>query len=91
MIKKRKLWLLTAVMIIAAMSLFACAPAETLEPEAPPEEAATEAPLAVEPTEAPPPEEEPTEPPPPAEKTSITILIYANPAEFHGFNIGSGL
>ena len=29
MIKKRKLWLLTAVMIIVALSLFACAPAET--------------------------------------------------------------
>ena len=28
---------------------------------------------------------------PVAEKTSITILIYANPVEFHGFNIGSGL
>ncbi len=81
MIKKRKLWLLTAVMIIATFALFACAPAETLAPtEAPPEEAPTEAPPAVEPTEAPPPEEEPTEPPPPAEKTSITILIYANPA-----------
>ena len=25
------------------------------------------------------------------EKNSITILIYANPAEFNGFNIGSGL
>jgi peptide/nickel transport system substrate-binding protein len=93
MIKKRKLWLLTAVMIIAALSLFACTPAETLVPtEAPPEEVApTEAPPPeVEPTEAPPPEEEPTEPPPPAEKTSITILIPDNPAEFHGYNVGSG-
>ncbi len=91
MIKKRKLWLLTAVMIIAALSLFACAPAETLAPtEAPPEEAPTEAPPEVEPTEAPPPEEEPTEPPPPAEKTSVTILIPDNPAEFHGYGAGTG-
>ena len=83
MFKKYKLWLLTAVIIIAAMSLFACTPAETLEPtEAPPEEVATEAPPAVEPTEEPPPEEEATEPPPPAEETSITILIPDNPVKY---------
>ena len=92
MIKKRKLWLLTAVMIIAALSLFACAPAETLEPpETAPTEAEAEAPPPeVEPTEAPPPEEEPTEAPPPAEKTSVTILIPDNPAEFHGYGAGTG-
>jgi peptide/nickel transport system substrate-binding protein len=89
--KKHKFWLLTAVLIIAAMSLFACTPAETLAPtEAPPEEAATEAPPAVEPTEAPPPEEEPTEAPPPAEETSITILIPDNPVAFNGLNTDTG-
>jgi len=97
MIKKRKLWLLTAVMIIAALSLFACAPAETLAPaEAPPEPEPTEAeapPAEVEPTEAPPPEEEPVEPeepPPPAEETSITILIPDNPVAFNGINTDTG-
>ncbi len=77
MIKKRKLWLLTAVMIIAALSLFACAPAETLVPaEAPPEPTEAEAPPAeVEPTEAPPPEEEPTEPPPLLKKPASQFLF----------------
>jgi hypothetical protein len=43
MIKKHKLWVLIAVIVIATMSLFACTPAETLEPtEAPPETVATE-------------------------------------------------
>jgi peptide/nickel transport system substrate-binding protein len=92
MIKKHKFWMLTAVIMIAAMSLFACAPAETLEPtEAPAQESPTEAPPEEEP-EAPPPEEEPEEPeaPPPAEKTSITILIPDNPSEFHGYGAGTG-
>jgi peptide/nickel transport system substrate-binding protein len=93
MIKKHKFWLLTAVIITAAMSLFACTPAETLEPtEAPAEEVATEAPPPEEEPEAPPPEEEPEEPeaPPPAEKTSVTILIPDNPSEFHGYGAGTG-
>jgi hypothetical protein len=101
MIEKHKLWLLVTVIIIAAMSLFACTPAETLTPtEAPPEEAPTEAPPAVEPTEAPPPEEEPTEapppeeeptePPPPAEETSIVILVPDNPVAFNGINTDTG-
>ena len=49
----------------------------------------TEEPAAEVPATEVPATEEPA--PEPAEETSITILIYANPAEFHGFNIGSGL
>ena len=85
--KKHKFWLLTAVIIIAAMSLFACAPAAT---EAPPETAPTEVPPPeVEPTEAPPPEEEPEEPPP-AEETTITILVPDDPVAFNGINTDTG-
>ena len=72
---------LVLVLILVAVLAFGCAPEETLE--VPPEPEATEVP----PTEAPeaePPEEEPEA------KTSITILIPDNPAEFHGFNVGSG-
>ena len=91
--KKLKFWLLIAVLIIAALGLFACAPAETLVPtEAPPEEAATEAPPPEEePSEAPP-EEEPEEPeaPPPAEETTIVILIPDNPVAFNGINTDTG-
>ncbi len=92
MVKEPKLWLLIAVVIIGAMSLFACAPAATEAPtEAPPETAPTEAPPPeVEPTEAPPPEEEPTEPPPPAEETSITILIPDDPVVFNGLVVDTG-
>jgi peptide/nickel transport system substrate-binding protein len=98
MIEKHKLWLLVTVIIIAAMSLFACTPAETLTPtEAPPETVPTEAPPEVEPTEAPevepteaPPEVEPTEAPPVEEETSITILIPDNPVAFNGINTDTG-
>ena len=94
MTKKRTLWLLIAVVMLAAFALSACAPAETLEPtEAPPQESPTEAPpVEEEPSEAPPPEEEPVEPeaPPPAEETSITILIPDNPVAFNGINTDTG-
>ena len=80
MTKKRKFWLLIAVVMLAAFALSACAPAETLEPtEAPAQESPTEAPQPEEePSEAPPPEEEP-EAPPPAEETTVVILIPDNP------------
>ena len=41
MTKKRTLWFLISVLMLTAFVLSACAPAETLEPEAPPEEAST--------------------------------------------------
>jgi len=95
MTKKRTIWLLIAVVLLAAFALNACAPAETLEPEAPPEEVATEAPPEEEPEAPPeeepeaPPEEEP-EAPPPGEETSITILIPDNPVAFNGLHTDTG-
>jgi len=56
-----------------------CAPQETL-----PEQPAVDEPAADEPAADEPAADEP------AAKTSITILIPDNPAEFHGYNIGSG-
>ena len=79
----KKLALVVALVLLAGLT-FGCGPQETLE--APTEEPATEVPAAEVPAT-----EEPATEEPATEETSITILIYANPAEFHGFNIGSGL
>jgi peptide/nickel transport system substrate-binding protein len=93
MTKKRTIWLLIVVVLLAAFALSACAPAETLEPtEAPPEEVATEAPPPdVEPEEPAEPEEpEETEAPVVVEETTITILIPDNPVAFNGVNTDTG-
>ena len=97
MTKKRTLWLLITVLLLAAFTLSACSPAAT---EAPTEEAAPEeeAPPPEEPAEpveeAPPPEEpeEPAEPeePPAAEETTVTILIPDNIVAFNGINTDTG-
>ena len=97
MTKKRTLWLLITVLLLAAFTLSACSPAAT---EAPTEEAAPEeeAPPPDEPAEpveeAPPPEEpeEPAEPeePPAAEETTVTILIPDNIVAFNGINTDTG-
>ena len=97
MTKKRTLWLLITVLLLAAFTLNACSPAAT---EAPTEEVAPEeeAPPPEEPAEpveeAPPPEEpeEPAEPeePPAAEETTVTILIPDNIVAFNGINTDTG-
>ncbi|MGB3702771.1 MAG: peptide ABC transporter substrate-binding protein [Anaerolineales bacterium] len=91
MIKKRKFWLLMAVMLIASFALFACSPAATEAPtEAPPETAPTEEgapPPEVEPTEAPP---EEVEPPPAEEPSTVIILIPDDPVAFNGINTDTG-
>lgn len=86
---------LVVIVLLLAVTLFACGPQETLTEAPPPEEAPTEAaPPEEAPTEAAPPEEapteEPTEPPPPAEETSITILVPDNPVAFNGLNTDTG-
>ncbi|MFL7892605.1 MAG: peptide ABC transporter substrate-binding protein [Anaerolineales bacterium] len=96
MIKKRKFWLLLAVLILAAFALDACAPAATeapAEPTTPQEPAATEEeapPPEVEPTEAPLPEVEPTESPPSGEPTTAIILIPEDPVAFNGLITDTG-
>lgn len=94
MIKKQKLWLLIAVFIIAAFSLYACAPAATeAPPEVAPTEAEVEAPPPAETAEEAPPPAEPTEPeapPPSEEETTATILIPDDPVAFNGLVTDTG-
>ena len=85
----KKLSLMVTLILLASLVLACAGPQETLE--APPDEPAPEEPAPEEPAPEEPAPEEPATEEPAAEETSITILIYANPAEFHGFNIGSGL
>jgi len=72
----KKLALVVTFILMAAL-VFGCAPQETLE--APAEEPGVEEPAPEEPAAD-----------EPAAKTSITILIPDNPAEFHGYGAGTG-
>jgi peptide/nickel transport system substrate-binding protein len=88
----KKLALVVTLVLLAVLT-FGCGPQETLEaPTEEPiaEEPATEEPAAEEPAAEEPATEEPATEEPAAEKTSITILIPDNPAEFHGYGAGTG-
>jgi peptide/nickel transport system substrate-binding protein len=79
---------LVFTLVLLAVLTFGCGPQETLE--APTEEPIAEEPAAEEPAAEEPAAEEPPTEEPAAEKTSVTILIPDNPAEFHGYGAGTG-
>ncbi len=85
----KRLTLVVITLILLASLILGCGgPQETLE--APAEEPTAEEPAAEEPAAEEPAAEEPAAEEPVDEKTSITILIPDNPAEFHGYGAGTG-
>ena len=79
----KKLAFIVLIIMLGTL-MFGCAPQETLEAPA------VEEPAAEEPAVEEPAVEEPAAEEPVVEKTSVTILIPDNPAEFHGYGAGTG-